>query len=715
MSYRFNKTPKLAIFHEEIMLVQDLDLFSLEELYAYNTKITGPLPDFIAPKLLYLDLSLNNNLQGTLPPWKSFTELLSLNLFMSPQVTGPLPAGMDEYVDIFELHARGTKMKADLSGYELKDGGDSILPASLTLSGTYRLENPGDLYQCPVIGVNNTNTIQHKIDIHPEYYDYIYCQCLPNYFGFGDQCVRCPTGCDCSGVNILKGCFVTPTLKDTSDVIACPNPNACDFTIPNERLPILSPEFELECQEGYEGRVCSKCSEGFVLESGSCNECDVAFTITTSFVLLAILLGGFALSITLEWFSVLDFGSAQLDIFLFYTQAVTIISSIIDIPDVDRFVGTISAIFTLKMPSLDCLEGDRLDLLTGINLLRVPFIILVGANVYLLARKYRPKSRGKVVGLVFIFLEASYYSVTNDVLSVFGCTLQDKGVGKWFLTAYPWVQCSPLTEGYVRLMLATIPGVVFLFGYPVLLWHISGQAWADGRMPANEKSIQVNMPVQSTRTTETSNSRKVTEALDDERIDFQFTKVSEYVVTNLNDVNIEQETKIVPLAERQRSHSSLAKNIPSIWQDIVDIESENLVTIYERRCYWWVAVRIAQSILFGFSVNIVPYTNPEILYVTLFSWVQISILLQNKYRPYLHESDDHMAILSLNVLYFSFFGALMHKIIGTSEWLPWTIFSVNAIFVIYFAIEFFPAVKQKAKFYDDKRVMPRDVYGTRNA
>ncbi len=64
-----------------------------------------------------------------------------------------------------------------------------------------------------------------------------------------------------------------------------------------------------------------------------------------------------------------------------------------------------------------------------------------------------------------------YFSVSHKVFGVFGCTLFDEGDGKKYLNLFPWIECQPASEVYLRMMGLTIPVfVLFIIGFPTYLW-----------------------------------------------------------------------------------------------------------------------------------------------------------------------------------------------------------------------------------------------------
>jgi hypothetical protein len=161
-----------------------------------------------------------------------------------------------------------------------------------------------------------------------------------------------------------------------------------------------------------------------------------------------------------------------------------------------KFVGNL---FSLKLPTLECIVGNRPHITSLLNLARIPtilFIALLGLKKFIAKRDRKNVEKvcefdiykymyynietdfdnGQVVGVMFIFLEGTYFSVVQDVVSTFGCTIYDKGFDLWFVNTYPWIQCNPMTGEYAKMISAAIPGLLYMILYPSFLWFIVKRA-----------------------------------------------------------------------------------------------------------------------------------------------------------------------------------------------------------------------------------------------
>eukprot|EP00002_Diphylleia_rotans_P021936 TRINITY_DN4282_c0_g2_i2.p1 TRINITY_DN4282_c0_g2~~TRINITY_DN4282_c0_g2_i2.p1 ORF type:complete len:906 (+),score=162.90 TRINITY_DN4282_c0_g2_i2:2477-5194(+) len=735
----------IDVSNNYLISVLQQSLPSLQTLSISNNRLEGELPDLMNPSLVSLDLSFNTLLDIDLPQWPSLKKLRVFDAYNCSSLKSKLPQGMDGYTEISDMSLSHSMMTVNISesiamvkigkrsqfsrnsststnDESLSLGRkvlESILPATLKPTDRYELDNITDLYRCSTISVRNPSILRPQIDMPSSYYEKIFCQCLPGYFGFQGNCVKCPPDCDCPDGKTLRECYPSPSVKNISRVFPCPNPNACYYRITDDNwIDLIDQKFDFPCEEGYDGRVCSKCAENFILEGSNCNECDVEFTVSTTVVLIIIFSAGFFASVATEWFGFFDFDSAQLDIFLFYTQVIQIITAVVKISISSRVIRTISSLITFKIPSLECLQKLEPAWVLAANLLRIPLIFGVGFVVYLVARKVKPTIRVKVVSLIFVFLETSYFSVAADVLSAYGCTVYDEPLGKWYLTFHPWMQCYPFTTDYRNLLIVTIPGLLFLVGYPLLLWQIAKVAGYETYSVNNfpDKDGQIDRSGQE----KGSGMEEMDEPEDGSVGDIVTFAVNMYKVHAHNGQryasgrSADSAASGVDQGESQRGDSAsnpeqVREEIPTIWKDFVVIQSMNITSIYEKRCFWWVTVRIIQSLLFGFSVNIIPYTSPGILYFTLFAWIQISIFLQNAYSPYLHDSDDLLAVVSFNVLYISFFCALLTQFLQDVEWVAYLIIGVNSLFVLYFVYTFVPAIKSKLARKKTTQVIPKEL------
>eukprot|EP00002_Diphylleia_rotans_P001655 TRINITY_DN10934_c0_g1_i1.p1 TRINITY_DN10934_c0_g1~~TRINITY_DN10934_c0_g1_i1.p1 ORF type:complete len:679 (+),score=94.12 TRINITY_DN10934_c0_g1_i1:212-2038(+) len=562
-----------------------------------------------------------------------------------------------------------------------------LLPATIKPSDSYQLESVTDVYQCPTI--TNPSMSRPQIEVNPSYYAFVYCNCLPGYFGFGDNCYKCPenSDCTCSDGTSLQGCYITPNITNIVEIVPCLNPSACSFSIPQDsgnRTSILEGDYVFECQEGYTGRGCSECEDGYIFEGSSCSKCSVGYTVSTTLAFVGILTAGIILQIGLAWIGESDDeaeedendhaaadhqvgkndhpggqDSARVDIFLFYAQILQLLGNIVNLPQTDRAGKALAGLASFKIPSLNCWIGNRPHITSLVNISRIPGIMIFGWIAFARYRANRNTARvTKVISVMFVFFEATYFSVAQDVISAYGCTLHDKGTEKWYLNAFPWIECTPMSVEYAGVLFASIPGLIYLIAYPLLIWKVITLPKAkQSKEQIPSGHIQENPQMDSPSDGDDTEEGKCS--------------------------SLRPQGSWVANVAPGKKKMGLNLDLPTL-DLICCVQSERLAGIYDKECDWWVVTRIVQSLLFGFSAYVIPYTNPGILHFTLFIWIQASMTLQNIYQPYKLDSDDHFSTYSWLTLYISFFGILLSRITDASEWISWAILSLNGLFIGYF-------------------------------
>eukprot|EP00002_Diphylleia_rotans_P000678 TRINITY_DN10353_c0_g1_i2.p1 TRINITY_DN10353_c0_g1~~TRINITY_DN10353_c0_g1_i2.p1 ORF type:complete len:1781 (-),score=259.55 TRINITY_DN10353_c0_g1_i2:151-5493(-) len=690
--------------HNKLISIEAQSLSSLETLDLSYNRLEGPLAELNNPNLDVLDLS-NNALKYPLPEWRNLTKLTKLDLFNNTLLRGSLPKGMDDYSSISTISLLGTSMASTV---------DNLLPKVLQPSQSYRLENTGETFQCPVI--INPSVLRPQIDVPPSYHQNIFCNCIAGYFGFGGKCIKCPeTGvCGCNDGVTLDGCFFTPNVQHIVDIIPCLDPDACKFKIPEDaenRTRIYAHEYEFECQPGYMGRGCYECEEGYVFDGSQCQECSTEYTVVTMIIFVLVLLFGIFWQVGLAWIGEVEeesaeaqgekdspkdelkeesHESARIDIFLFYTQILQIIGGMMNLPESNLLSQTVASLASFTIPSLDCMIGNKPHIVSILNLLRIPGITLIG--YYILTRYIKlkdSKSVKKVVAVMFTFLEATYFSVAKDVISAYGCTLYDPGLDSWFLNAYPWIECSPMSDEFAMVIATSIPGLIYLFAYPYLIYSImkSGN-------PKESKVILVAQRKSST-TLATKTNADEGQPSDQNQSDVPQPSIA-WGSTNLEDSQNQRNQQNQQNSQNQQQVQAQELDLGLPAREIIFIiQKQRMDGTYEKDYNWWAVVQIVQSLLFGFSAFFIPYTRPTILYLTIFVWIQTAITMQSIYNPYVVDSDDRFSTYSWLTLYISFFCALLMQLVPGNYWLSWVILFVNVGFTSYFITLIWPDIKEK--------------------
>eukprot|EP00002_Diphylleia_rotans_P036254 TRINITY_DN7972_c0_g2_i2.p1 TRINITY_DN7972_c0_g2~~TRINITY_DN7972_c0_g2_i2.p1 ORF type:complete len:1135 (+),score=216.90 TRINITY_DN7972_c0_g2_i2:769-4173(+) len=448
---------RLDVSFNQLNSISHLSLPNLQTLIISNNKLSGVLPDLDLPRLTYLDLS-NNILDQPIPKWNTLVNLEQLIVSSNPNLTGPLPEGMDGFNKISSVDIKGTKMHR--RGYR-------ILPKTINPDSQYQMLDPSDNYQCPVLA--NLNISRSNIEISPDYYDFYNCRCLPEAFGLRKKCISCPSSCICETGLELKGCFPSPSLSNLKTIVPCSNPSACEILLDGDII-LETPSSEREvdsCIEGYEDHVCSKCKPGFGAQGRSCVECNSSL-VYASFIVGPILIACF---ITYLFKSEAS-ASGKLGILIFHTQTLSVIATAMsNTPAVERSASIPFSVSSIQLPSLSCAFGTT-DALTPIaaSFVRLPILALIGILSF---KATSGHTRDKVVFVVLNLARCMYYPIALETFGVFGCTLFDEGHDTWFLNAWPWISCDPATDEYNTMLSLAIPVfLVFVCGFPVLLFYI---------------------------------------------------------------------------------------------------------------------------------------------------------------------------------------------------------------------------------------------------
>eukprot|EP00002_Diphylleia_rotans_P008751 TRINITY_DN1873_c0_g2_i3.p1 TRINITY_DN1873_c0_g2~~TRINITY_DN1873_c0_g2_i3.p1 ORF type:complete len:1109 (-),score=121.51 TRINITY_DN1873_c0_g2_i3:313-3639(-) len=437
--------------------ISSLNLVNLQTLLLFNNDLIGHLPDLHLPQLSYMDVS-NNRLDEPLPEWVDLVNLEHLIFSSNPSLTGPLPKGMDRYSKISSVDIKNTKMhRID----------KQLLPSTLRPIGQYQMLNPSDNFQCPILV--NGNVSRSNIDISPEYYDFYNCRCQPATFGVRNKCMSCPSSCNCETGWELKGCFPYPSLDNMVTIVPCSNPLACETVLSSDFImEIASSREEVDsCLKGYEGRVCSKCKNGYGAQGRSCVECE-SILVYSSFVVGPVVIICFIVYLSRSEPS----NSGKLGILIFHTQTLSVIATAMSsTPTVENSISLPFSVSSIQMPSLGCVVGtNNAFTLMAVSFGRLPLLALLGYMAFKMNNGY---NRDKVFFVVLNLARCMYYPIALETFGVFSCTLSDKGHELWFLNAWPWIECSPATYEYKNMLVLAIPTFfLFVCGFPLLLWCI---------------------------------------------------------------------------------------------------------------------------------------------------------------------------------------------------------------------------------------------------
>jgi hypothetical protein len=268
-----------------------------------------------------LDLSDNPRLVGPLPPARlGYSRLHTLDL-SGTSLTGPIPESWSNFVSLASLDLTGTELSCDLRA-DGKGGVECVLPSWIHATPTMQMLVPNSTTQlvpgirCPQLVAASGRLSKFQID--PKYHARTLCQCAEGWFGKDGRCVQCPKACRCFG-DLIEECFPTmqPIKEQGHDAhheieLALPLEitalSVCPRTLTGEaqcnprvepfplfylfpaglngynaservaqgtmgRIDVATALQDGWCADGYKGRLCSACEEGYFASGRECSKC----------------------------------------------------------------------------------------------------------------------------------------------------------------------------------------------------------------------------------------------------------------------------------------------------------------------------------------------------------------------------------------------------------------------------------------------------------
>eukprot|EP00002_Diphylleia_rotans_P037139 TRINITY_DN8271_c0_g1_i2.p1 TRINITY_DN8271_c0_g1~~TRINITY_DN8271_c0_g1_i2.p1 ORF type:complete len:1578 (-),score=252.91 TRINITY_DN8271_c0_g1_i2:302-5035(-) len=566
----FNITIQIALFSESRFMAA----MTIPYLSMSNTMLTGKLSlgtYSVLRNVREIDLSYNMiESVGELPSSRDW-EILSIN---SNPITGEIPNSFKQLDRLTFMNISDTKMHSS-------NASTTYLPEFLEVSSFFSQSRLDSLFTCPeIVGKNNVLTVQ----MDPEYFDYVYCRCIPGYTGESGVCIKCDDPCICDGGTKLQNCYPSPSADDPKYLYPCPYEDSCN--------PENADEFS--CKTGYEGRLCSKCSNDYYQSGRECLECPKVAAIINP--LLSVI---FYIMLVYQFVKTNPSSSGLLKIFLFHLQTGSILSTLVvkDSSNTIVFYEYLTSLSTLRIAGPECVFGNDPPTLSVIStLLRIGMVVLF--MLISLCWLGRLKWARLLSIVIFLFLNM-YYGISGVTFSAFGCSLYDEGTEAWYLTSKPWLQCSPVSDDYKGILGASIPlFIIFTLGFPLYIIFV------------------------------------------------------------------------------------LKRVIPFATDDVTERQFGFLYLPYEKSYEGWEVVILFRRLLISFVVNIVPYDETSYLASSIFTILQVSVILQHRYNPYKRTLDNYMELSSLYIILFSFFGGLLQDIVDGDSWVTTIILLINGIFLL---------------------------------
>eukprot|EP00002_Diphylleia_rotans_P004245 TRINITY_DN1305_c0_g3_i2.p1 TRINITY_DN1305_c0_g3~~TRINITY_DN1305_c0_g3_i2.p1 ORF type:complete len:1807 (-),score=275.30 TRINITY_DN1305_c0_g3_i2:62-5482(-) len=105
---------------------------------------------------------------------------------------------------------------------------------------------------------------------------------------------------------------------------------------------------------------------------------------------------------------------------------------------------------------------------------------------------------------------------------------------------------------------------------------------------------------------------------------------------------------------------------------------------YNKEYRYWGIVTTLRLLCFGLVTRIVPYTSSAVIFILLLVLMQGSIWLQYTRNPYLSKEENTMELVSLYMIFFSYFLMLISNVIGQSSWIVGIVIGFNAVVILLF-------------------------------
>ncbi|KNC54179.1 uncharacterized protein AMSG_09965 [Thecamonas trahens ATCC 50062] len=505
---------------------------ALRSLRVSHNALSGAMIDYLFPLRDLADLgvvdfsgnSITGDLRGslfvTVNPPKTYFRALSSLLVHDNNVTGTVPKFIGELPLLLEFNARNNDLEGTipssfatvsfvtLTGNPRMALGDEPLHSWLNATFPF-IQNEGQRFACP--SFTNTDG-SSNIFVDSSYYGSRFCVCEVGTAGANGDCIDCSnlgTRVICSGgavdisyttannhsaavsvrpgtVTIAPGWFplqygaqgTMPVLERCYqirlDESAC-NPDALD--------PFV-------CKRGYEDRLCSRCSTDFYSKGRRCDECISVVPIIIAIVYGSLFLGWYlyTISVSMPGF----YAPTIKSLFIFLQTSVVLVTE----TPVLSWPSNVTALFdgglswaTFSIGMLNCLSGGGSAFTTNtiLKIVFIPAVFSLTIFAYLVVQVITRVAgtklfsltewewRSGAVRVMLAVLNLGYLPIAVGVLSTLFCA-QDDALGRSYLFAAPWIECTFSSSEYTKLFALGLAGTfIYAAGIPfmfiVLLYH----------------------------------------------------------------------------------------------------------------------------------------------------------------------------------------------------------------------------------------------------
>jgi hypothetical protein len=239
----------------------------------------------------------NNSFYGIIPSPIVKMYYLIIADFSNNNFSGPIPEGffLLDAIQEFDLrnnsHLTSSSIPEHLQWYVKPDYTTKVREIST------------DAFTCPLIRFNNKE--DGSLLVNSSYYNGIYCECDPGYYGHNGLCQKCPVKGYCSGDNttsVLKiptNYYPSPSPNNMTALVQCNNfyqssfrcnPNGNCICWLSDNGNTTECDSSCICAQNTTDRLCSKCEPNFYKYGDTCLPCfNDNSTITVFGLLITIL------------------------------------------------------------------------------------------------------------------------------------------------------------------------------------------------------------------------------------------------------------------------------------------------------------------------------------------------------------------------------------------------------------------------------------------